>query len=61
MSKRVLSLQSKFDKLLQTYLIFLITHLFLIFVNEEIFFQEYIEMELKIFFIIFEEFFEWQK
>ena len=61
MSKRVLSLQSKFDKLLQTYLIFLITHLLLIFVNEEIFFQEYIEMELKIFFIIFEEFFEWQK
>ena len=40
--------------------IFLKTHLFLIFVNMEIFFQEYIEMELKIFFIIFEGIFEWQ-
>ena len=40
---------------LQTYLIFLITHLFLIFVNEGIFFQEHIEMELKIVFLIFEE------
>ena len=38
--------------------IFLKTHLFLIFVNMEIFFQEYIEMELKIFFIIFEGIFE---
>ena len=41
--------------------IFFITHLFLIFVNKEIFFQEYILMELKIFFIIFERFFKWQK
>ena len=37
------------------HIIFLITHLFVIFVNEGIFFQKYIEMELKIFFIIFEE------
>ena len=29
--------------------------------NEKIFFQEYIEMELKSFFIIFEGFFAWQK
>ena len=29
------------------------------FVNKKILFQEYIEMELKIFFIIFERFFEW--
>ena len=36
-------------------------HLFLTFVNKEIFFQEYVEMELKIFFIIFEGFFDWQK
>ena len=35
-----------------------VTYLFLILVNKKIFFQEYIEMELKIFFIIFEEFFE---
>ena len=41
--------------------IFLITHLFLIFVNKENFFQEYIEMELKLFSIIVEGFFEWQK
>ena len=41
--------------------IFLITHLFLIFVDKEIFFQEYIEMELKAVFLIFEEFFKWQK
>ena len=34
------------------------THLFLIFVNKKVFFQEYIEIELKIFFIIFEAFFE---
>ena len=37
------------------------THLFLTFVNKEIFFQEYVEMELKIIFVIFEVFFEWQK
>ena len=43
------------------YIFSLITHLFVIIVNEEIFFQVYIEMELKIFFIIFEEWFEWQK
>ena len=55
------ALQSKFNKFLQTYFIFLITHLLVIFVNEDIFFPEYIQMELKIFFIIFEEFFEWQK
>ena len=57
MTKRILSLQSKFNKFLQTCLILLITHLFLIFANEEIFFQEYMEMDLKIFFIIFEKFF----
>ena len=38
--------------------IFLTKHLFLIFFNKESFFQKYIEMELKIFFIIFEGFFE---
>ena len=37
------------------------TQLFLIFVNGEMFFQGHIEMELKIFFIIFEVFFKWQK
>ena len=37
---------------------FLIAHLFLISVDKEIFFQEYIEMELKTFFIILEGFFE---
>ena len=36
-------------------------HLFLIFVSKEIFLKNGIEMELKIFFIIFEVFFEWQK
>ena len=41
--------------------IFFMTHLFLTFVNKEIFFQEYVGMELKIIFIIFEVFFEWQK
>ena len=41
--------------------IFLITHLFVIFVDKETFFQEYIEMESKTFFIIFEGFFKWQK
>ena len=30
------------------------------FVNKEFFFQEYLEMELKIFLIIFEGFLEWQ-
>ena len=39
----------------------LIRHLFLKFVNEEIFFQYYIEMESKTLFILFEEFFEKQK
>ena len=34
---------------------FLITNLFVIFVYEEIFFQNCIEMELKMFFAIFEE------
>ena len=38
-----------------------VTHLLLIFANEEIFFQNYIERKLKILLIIFEEFFEWQK
>ena len=55
MPKRILSLQYKFNKFLQTYIIFLIADLFVIFVNEEFFFQRNIEMELKIFFIIFEE------
>ena len=41
--------------------IFLITHLLVIIVDKEIFFQEYIEMESKTFFIIFEGFFKWQK
>ena len=46
--------------------IFLITRLFLTFVKKEIFFKEYTEMEFfhiiyKIFFIILEGFFEWQK
>ena len=40
--------------------IFFITRLFLIFVNKEIFFQENIETELKIFFIASEGFFKWQ-
>ena len=53
--------KSKFNKFLQTYIIFLITHLFLIFFNKDIFFQENIEMELKIFLIVLEEFSEWQK
>ena len=35
--------------------------MFLIVVENEIFFQEYIEMELKIFFMIFGGFLEWQK
>ena len=41
--------------------IFFMAHLFLIFVSKEIFLKNGIEMELKIFFIIFEVFFEWQK
>ena len=41
--------------------IFLVTHLFLIFINKEIFFHEYTEMGLKIFFIGFKGFFEWEK
>ena len=40
---------------------FFIKHLFVVFVNEEIFFQRYIEMELKIVFITFEQWFQWQK
>ena len=35
--------------------IFLVTHLLFIFVDKEIFFQEYTEMKLKTFFIIFEK------
>ena len=35
--------------------IFLVTHLLFIFVDKEIFFQEYTEMKLKKFFIIFEK------
>ena len=35
--------------------------LLLIFVDEKTFFQEYMEIESKTFFIICEEFFEWQK
>ena len=46
-------LTTKFNRFLQIF--FLITHLFVIFVNDEIFFQKYIEMELKMFFIVFEE------
>ena len=57
MSKRILYLQSKFNDFLQTYLIIVITHLLLMFVNEDFFFQEYIEMKLKIFFKIPEQFF----
>ena len=34
---------------------------FLYLLTSKLFFQNYIEMELKIFFIIFQEFFEWQK
>ena len=41
--------------------VFLITPLFLTFVNSETFLQEYIEMELKIFLIISEGCLEWQK
>ena len=41
--------------------IFLITHLLVIIVDKETFFQEYIEVESKTFFIIFEGFFKWQK
>ena len=40
---------------------FVITRLFLTVVDKEIFFQEYIEMELITFFVIFEGFFKWQK
>ena len=36
-------------------------HIFLIFADKEIFFQEYIEMKLKIFFIRFQRFFKCQK
>ena len=36
---------------------FLRAHLFLFFVDKEIFFQEYIEIELKTFFVIFERLF----
>ena len=57
MSKWLLYLQSKFNDFLQTYLIIVITHLLLMFVNEDFFFQEYIEMKLKIFFKIPEQFF----
>ena len=39
----------------------LITHFFLIFVNKAIFFQKYIEMEFKAFFIIFPRFPKWKK
>ena len=52
MPKRILPLQS---------VIFLITHLLVVFVNEGISCQEYIEMDLTIFFIISEEYLEWQK
>ena len=55
MPKRILSLQFIFGKILQTFIIFLITYLFVIFVQEEFFNQEYIEMELKMFSIILEE------
>ena len=41
--------------------IFLITHSFLLFDDEDIIFLEYIEMELKTFFVIFAGFFKWQK
>ena len=41
--------------------VFLITLLLLIFVNKEISFREYIEMELKIFFITSEAFFKLEK
>ena len=61
MPKRILSIQSKFIKFLQTYLVFLITHLFLIFFNEKMVFQGNIEVERKIFLIVLEEFSEWQK
>ena len=40
---------------------FLIKHIYLIFVNKEILFQVCIEIQLKVVFIIFEGFFEWQK
>ena len=36
-------------------------HIFLVFADKEIFFQEYIEMELKTFFIRFQRFFKCQK
>ena len=39
-------------------IIFLKTHLLLIFVKKKFFFQKYIEIELKIFITISEEFFE---
>ena len=61
MPKRILSLQFKCNRFLQMYLIFLITYLFLIIFNEEIFFQEHIDMGLKTFLIKLKEFFEWQK
>ena len=40
MPKRILSLQSKFNKFLQKYIILLTTHFFVIFVNEELFFKK---------------------
>ena len=40
MPKRILSSQSKFNKFLQTYIIFLIKQLFVKFVNEEFFFSK---------------------
>ena len=58
MPKQILSLKSKFNDFLQTYIIFLMMRLFVIFIKEDIFLQE---MELKIFFIIFEECFKWEK
>ena len=61
MPKQILSLKSKFNDFLQTFIIFLMTRLFVIFIKEDIFLQEYMEMELKIFFIIFEECFKWEK
>ena len=61
MPKQILSLKSKFNDFLQTYIIFLMTRLFVIFIKEDIFLQEYMEMELKTFFIIFEECFKWEK
>ena len=52
MPKRILSFESKFNKFLQTYIIFLITHLFSLSAKKKKK-EKCKKMELKIFFIMF--------